>query len=62
MNLQTKYETLGAIGSVRELNFEEILSFSPKTLLYFYPRDNTPGCTKEARDFSCLKNQIKMKY
>ncbi|MCH2188401.1 peroxiredoxin [Candidatus Gracilibacteria bacterium] len=58
MNLQTKYETLGAIGSVRELNFEEILSFSPKTLLYFYPRDNTPGCTKEARDFSCLKNDF----
>ena len=21
-------------------------------VLYFYPRDNTPGCTKEARDFS----------
>jgi len=22
-------------------------------ILYFYPRDNTPGCTKEASDFSC---------
>lgn len=21
-------------------------------VLYFYPRDNTPGCTREARDFS----------
>ena len=21
-------------------------------VLYFYPRDNTTGCTKEARDFS----------
>ncbi|MDK2830155.1 MAG: thioredoxin-dependent peroxiredoxin [Clostridium butyricum] len=23
-------------------------------VLYFYPRDNTPGCTKEAVDFSQL--------
>jgi len=23
-------------------------------LLYFYPRDNTPGCTLEAKDFSCM--------
>jgi peroxiredoxin Q/BCP len=22
--------------------------------LYAYPRDNTPGCTQEAKDFSCL--------
>ena len=26
--------------------------FSEKTVvLYFYPRDNTPGCTLEAQDF-----------
>lgn len=25
-----------------------------KVVLYFYPRDNTPGCTTEARDFSAL--------
>ena len=24
----------------------------PFTVLYFYPRDNTPGCTTEAGDFS----------
>lgn len=23
-------------------------------LLYFYPKDNTPGCTTEAKDFSAL--------
>lgn len=23
------------------------------TVLYFYPKDNTPGCTVEAKDFSC---------
>jgi len=25
------------------------------TVLFFYPRDNTPGCTQEARDFSAKK-------
>ena len=27
-----------------------------KLVLYFYPRANTPGCTKEAIDFSRLKD------
>ena len=25
-----------------------------KVILYFYPRDNTPGCTKQACGYSCL--------
>jgi thioredoxin-dependent peroxiredoxin len=28
-------------------------------VLYFYPKDDTPGCTTEARDFSCLIDQFK---
>jgi len=24
------------------------------TVLYFYPKDNTPGCTTEAKDFTCM--------
>jgi peroxiredoxin Q/BCP len=27
-------------------------------VLYFYPRDNTPGCSLEARNFSCLKKDF----
>ena len=27
-------------------------------VLYFYPKDNTPGCTVEAMDFSRLKSQF----
>ncbi len=27
-----------------------------KLVLYFYPKDNTPGCTKEAIDFNALKS------
>ena len=40
-------------------NEDEILSFSKflgkYLILYFYPRDNTSGFTKEAKDFSSLK-------
>ncbi|TCD06569.1 peroxiredoxin [Erythrobacteraceae bacterium CFH 75059] len=27
-------------------------------VLFFYPRDNTPGCTREAQDFSALLDQF----
>ena len=26
-----------------------------KAVLFFYPKDNTPGCTTEAKDFSALR-------
>ena len=26
-----------------------------KAVVFFYPKDNTPGCTTEAKDFSALK-------
>jgi peroxiredoxin Q/BCP len=28
-------------------------------VIYFYPEDNTPGCTKEAKSFRDFKNKIK---
>ena len=27
-------------------------------ILYFYPRDDTPGCTNEAKDFTALKAEF----
>ncbi len=27
-------------------------------ILYFYPKDNTSGCTREAQDFTALKNDF----
>lgn len=38
------------------MNLTSLLSQSEKTLLYFYPKDNTPGCTLEAQDFTRLKD------
>jgi peroxiredoxin Q/BCP len=29
-----------------------------KIILYFYPKDNTPGCTTEAKDFTDLKKEF----
>ena len=28
-------------------------------VLYFYPKDDTPGCTTESKDFSCLLADFK---
>ena len=28
-------------------------------VLYFYPKDNTPGCTVETKDFNSLLSQFK---
>jgi len=34
-------------------------SFKGKNaVIYFYPKDNTPGCTKEAKDFRDFKEQF----
>jgi peroxiredoxin Q/BCP len=29
-----------------------------KAVIFFYPKDNTPGCTTEAKDFSALKGEF----
>ena len=36
-----------------------IADFAGKpAVLFFYPKDNTPGCTNEAKDFSALKPEF----
>ena len=29
-----------------------------KVIIYFYPKDDTPGCTTEAIDFTSFKNEF----
>lgn len=36
----------------KHLSFGELLAQANKTLLFFYPKDNTPGCSLEAMDFA----------
>ena len=36
----------------------ELSKIKKNIILYFYPKDDTPGCTIEAKDFSKLNNLI----
>ena len=41
-------------------NFKfNLKNFKAKLLLYFYPKDDTPGCTTETKDFSRLYPKFK---
>ncbi len=51
---ETKIETLLKDWSIEDLSLNEILSKKDKTIIYFYPKDNTPWCSIEAQDFTCL--------
>lgn len=46
--IQLPSETLPASGS-GEINLAELTG--QPLVVYFYPRDNTPGCTREGQDF-----------
>lgn len=43
---------------ILEKSFTEILEQSTYTLLYFYPKNDTPGCTLEAQDFTRLATEF----
>ncbi len=38
-----------------------MLAQSRYTLLYFYPKDDTPGCTREGIDFSLKQKDFQMR-
>ncbi len=40
-------------GTVKPSDFH-----GKKLVLFFYPKDNTPGCTTEAKDFTALKSEF----
>ncbi len=43
---------------ITQTTLSELTSQSDKTILYFYPKDNTPGCITEAKDFSDLVDKF----
>jgi len=47
------------LPSTDNTTFELSEHLGKNIILFFYPRDNTKGCTLEANDFSNLKNKIK---
>ena len=40
-------------GTVKPSDFK-----GKKLVVFFYPKDNTPGCTTEAKDFTVLKHDF----
>ena len=62
MNLEFKYDVLTSSWEVKNISLKDILSKADKTVLYFYPKDNTPGCTLENKDFTCLKWEFTKKW
>ncbi|CAO6125117.1 Bcp Peroxiredoxin [Candidatus Pelagibacterales bacterium] len=47
------------LPSSNNKNFEINKSLDQYLVIYFYPRDNTSGCTNEAKDFSKLYKEFK---
>ena len=47
------------LPSTNTSNFELNKIKSEFKVLYFYPKDNTPGCTIETKDFNSLLSQFK---
>jgi peroxiredoxin Q/BCP len=47
------------LPSSNNKNFKINKSLDQYLVIYFYPRNNTPGCTNEAKDFSKLYKEFK---
>ena len=50
------FEGLDEKGSEKQFNLDDFLG--KKVILYFYPKDNTAGCTQEACDFRDNFNRL----
>ena len=45
-----------AVGENETITLSELKG--KYVIIYFYPKDDTPGCTLEAKDFNLLKNEF----
>ena len=53
-NKAPNFKLASTDGNIFELNKVK----KKNIILYFYPKDDTPGCTIESKDFSELNNLI----
>lgn len=56
--LTTNFQVLKNKTEVKTMSLKDILSVSQKTLLFFYPKDDTPWCTLENKEFTQMKNEF----
>lgn len=45
-------------STVEKITFDNLLKKNWKTILYFYPKDNTPWCSTEATDFNSIREDL----
>lgn len=57
IDLTKSYEIVSSDLSVENKKLWELLT-KDKNIIYFYPKDNTPGCSLEAKDFTCMKEKF----
>jgi peroxiredoxin Q/BCP len=55
--LNTSFEVV-SMWEHKKDTLKNLLVSHAKTILYFYPKDNTPWCSIEAKDFSCIKQKF----
>ena len=55
-DISPKFSALDSKGIKHDL--DEIMASGKSTILYFYPKDSTPGCTKQACDFRDNMNRL----
>jgi len=58
LDLNKNYDILTLDFEEKNLKLKDILSKYPKTILYFYPKDNTPGCSVENIDFTKYREEF----
>lgn len=57
IDLTKTYELVNTDLSVENKKLSELLN-KDKNIIYFYPKDNTPWCSLEAIDFTCMKEKF----
>ena len=56
------FSYIDAHWEVKSDSLGDILSSSEKSIIFFYPKNDTPGCTIENKDFSCLSEEFHKKW
>lgn len=54
-----KFQFLTESWEERDMTIEDLLQKAGKTLFYFYPKNDTPGCTIENKWFTSAKDDFK---
>lgn len=57
-NIKNTFKIVDSEWKIFEKNISEI--FKGKTILFFYPKDNTPWCTNENLDFTAFKKEFEI--